>query len=192
VTADRTSESRWHETVRRRWACLSMIALCLMAGGEALAQVEIERPTAGRLNAIGFSAFVGPNLTEDTYFYGVTGEYDRLLNSRWEFAVLAGADWVPSQAAKTAHSFSLTFNGGYSFTDRLSVDLGYVKQFARYSLETNYRWKWANGDNAVGTGVSYTLWERGRHSLDVSVGLERNITASETSMNFNLGYGLSF
>jgi hypothetical protein len=176
----------------RSAAWLSVVGTLLFTTTEALAQVEIERPTAGRLNAVGISAFVGPNLTPDTYFYGASAEYDRLLTSKWEFAVSVGADWVPSQAEKIEHSFSLTLDGGYSLTDRFSAELAYVKQFARYGLETNYGWKWVNGDNAVGMGASYTLWERGRHSVDITVGLERNLTASETSINFNLGYGLSF
>ena len=153
---------------------------------------KIQRPTAGERNAVGLSAFVGPNLTQGTYFYGLVGEYNRLLTSKWEFAVSVGASWEPAQMGKIEHGLSLILNGGYSLTERLSAEVAYTKEFARYGAETNYRWTWANGDNAVGIGASYTLWERTRHSLSTTVGLERNLTASETTINFELGYGFSF
>jgi len=54
-----------------------MAALLLI--GEALIQVEIERPAAGQKNTVGFTAFVGPNLTQGTFFKGVAAEYNRLL-----------------------------------------------------------------------------------------------------------------
>ena len=88
---------------------------------------------------------------------------------------------------KIEHGLSLILNGGYSLTERLSAEVAYTKEFARYSAETNYRWTWADGDTAVGIGASYTLWERARNT----VGLERNLTASETTINFELGYGFS-
>jgi hypothetical protein len=168
------------------------MAVLLLTGSELLSQVEIERPTAGKKNSVGFSTFVGPNLTQDTYLYGVAAEYDRLLSSKWDLAVSLSADWAPTEAGKIEHGLSFALDGGYSWTERLSVNLAYVKGFATYSSETNYRWNWVNGDNAVGIGASYTLWERDRHSLDLSAGVERNLTVSETSINFALGYGFSF
>jgi hypothetical protein len=156
-----------------------------------LAQVEIERPTGGYANAVGLFVFVGPNITADTHFYGVAAEYTRLLTSRWELAASVGVDWAPSQAGiEQSVSFSLT--GGYLMTERLSADLTYTKTFSRYGPETHHSWQWENGDNAFGVGVSYTLWESARHSLSASLGLDRNFTAAETSMNFALGYGFSF
>jgi hypothetical protein len=174
-----------------RWAWFSVMGLLLLSS-EALAQVEIEEPTAGEKNAVGFSAFIGPNFTEDNYFYGASAEYDRLLTAKWELAVSVDAGWTPSEAGKIERGLSVTFNGGYAFRDRWSAELAYSKEFARYGPDTHYSWEWANGDNAVGVGVSYTFWERARHSLDVTVGLERNLTASETSLAFELGYGFSF
>src|SRR5215472_2281129 len=115
------------------------MAALLLTGGETLAQVEIERPTAGEKNAVGFAAFVAPSLTRDTFFYGVTAEYDRLLTSKWELAVSLGADWAPSQTSKVGQGLSLTLDGGYSITERLSAVLAYAKEFARYGRDTNYR-----------------------------------------------------
>ena len=181
-----------HRQSNLSWTCLSVVAVLLLTGAKAFPQVEIERPTAGEKNSVGLSTFIGPNLTQDSHFYGVAAEYDRLLTSKWDLAFSVGAGWVPSHAGNIEHSLSFTLNGGYSLTERLSVDLAYIKGFAQYSSETNYRWNWVNGDNAVGIGASYTLWERDRHSLDVSASLERNLTASETSINFALGYAFSF
>src|SRR3974377_842810 len=76
-----------------RWACMSTMAVLLLTGGEAWSQVEIERPTAGERNAVGLSAFVAPNLTQGTYFYGLVGEYNRLLTSHWGFAVSGVGRW---------------------------------------------------------------------------------------------------
>jgi hypothetical protein len=169
-----------------RWFSFSVMAVLFLTGGEALSQIEIERPTAGKKNS------VGPNLTQDTYLYGVAAEYDRLVTSRWDLAVSLSADWVPAEAGKIEHGLSFALDGGYSWSERLSVNLAYVKGFAKYSSETNYRWNWVNGDNAVGICASYALWERDRHSLDLSAGVERNLTVSETSINFALGYAFSF
>jgi hypothetical protein len=83
-------------------------------------------------------------------------------------------------------------NNGYGFTERWSAELAYGKELARYGPDTSYHWKWVDGDNSLGIGTSYTLWENARHSLDVSVGLGRNLTASETSISFELGYSFSF
>ena len=178
-----------------RWVCLSMLAVLLLTRGEALAQVEIVEivhPTAGEKNAVGFSAAVGPNLSQDNYFYGMAAEYDRLITEKWEFAASFGAGWVPLHPGKNEQGLSFGLAGGYALTDRLSLDVAYAKEIARYDAETNYSWKWVNGDNAIGIGASYTLWEKARHSLAFSIGIERNVTASETSINFELGYGFSF
>jgi hypothetical protein len=175
-----------------KWVCVSLLAVLLLTGGKALAQVEIVRPTAGEKNAVALSAVVGPNLTQDNYFYGVAAEYDRLISEKWEFAASFGAGWVPLQPGKNEQTLSFSLTGGYALTNRLSLDVAYAKEIARYDAGTSYRWKWANGDNAIGVGASYTLWERARHTLDISVGVERNVTASETSINFELGYGFSF
>jgi len=175
-----------------RWAWLSVMGFLLLSGGEALAQVEIEEPSAGEKNAVGFSAFIGPNFTAETYFYGASAEYNRLLMSKWEVALSVDAGWTPSEEEKIERGLSLTLNGGYAFTERWSAEIAYSKEFARYGPDTHYSWSWANGDNAVGIGVSRTLWERARHTLDLSLSLERNLTASETAIGFELGYGFSF
>ena len=189
----RTFESRRYETLGHlSWSRVLVMTVLLLTGVDALSQVEIERPTAGKRNSVGVSTFVGPNLTQDTYLYGVAAQYDRLLASKWDLAVSVNADWAPTEVGKNEHSLSFALDGGYSLTEQLSVNLAYVKGFAIYSSETNYRWNWVNGDNAVGIGASYTLWERDRHSLDLSAGVERNLTISETSINFALGYAFSF
>jgi hypothetical protein len=176
-----------------RWAWLLATAvLLLLAGGNALAQIEISEPTAGQKNAIALSAIGGPNLTQAVYFYGASGAYDRLLKSKWELEISLDASRTPSASGKIERGISVTVNSGYALTERWSAELAFVKELAKCGPETNDSWKWANGDNAVGIGASYTLWEKSRHSVDVSVGLERNLTVSETSINFALGYGFSF
>ena len=109
-----------------RWVCLSVLVVLLLTLGEALAQVEIVRPTAGEKNAVGLSAVVGPNLTQDNYFYGVAAEYDRLITEKWEFAASFGAGWVPLQPGKNAQGLSFSLTGGYALTDRLSVEVAYA------------------------------------------------------------------
>jgi hypothetical protein len=176
-----------------RWDWLSATAvLLLLPGGNALAQIEISEPTAGQKSAIAFSAFGGPNVTQGLYFYGASGAYDRLLTSKWEMEVSVDASRTFSASGKIERGISVTLNSGYALTERWSAELAFVKEFAKWGPDTNDSWKWANGDNAVGIGASYTIWEKRRHSLDVSVGLERNVTVSETSINFGLGYGFSF
>jgi hypothetical protein len=110
---------------------------------------------------------------------------------KWTFGVGVGASW-PTEAHKVDHSLSLGFNGGYSLADRLSAELAYVKEFAASGPDTGYRWRWVNGDQVIGIGASYRLGESARHSLDVSVGVERNFTASEHSVHLDLAYGFSF
>jgi hypothetical protein len=171
--------------------CLPLL-VALIAYGEASAQIEIERPAVGEKNAIGISANLGPNFSQDTYFYGVSAEYNRLLTSKWELGVSVGASWEQVRRANVEHGLAVTLVGGYALTERLSAELGYVKEFAKNGADTNHHWQLANGDNAVGVGASYTLWERARHSLSVSFAIERNLTASETSGSVTLAYGFSF
>jgi hypothetical protein len=168
-----------------------VLSVLLVSGGGALAQVEIERPTGGYTNAVGLFVFVGPNITAGTHFYGVAAEYTRLLTSKWELATSVGADWVQSKAGHE-HSVSFSLTAGYLVTERLSADLTYATTFAQNGPRTHGSWAWANGDSAIGVGVSYTLWEAARHSLSASLGLDRNVTAAETSINFALGYAFSF
>ena len=177
-------------SLRRAW--LSVIGMLLFTASDGLAQVELQRPTGGKNNAFGLSAIIGPNFTADTYFYGVSADYNRLLMSKWEVALSVGAGWTPSEQERFERGLSLTLSGGYAFTERWSAEIAYSKEFARYGPDTHYSWSWANGDNALGIGVSRTLWERARHSLDLAVGLERNLTASETAIGFELGYAFSF
>jgi hypothetical protein len=68
------------------WTCVLVMTVLLLTGADALSQLAIERPTAGKRNSVDFSTFVGPNSTQDTYLYGVAAEYGRLLASKWEVA----------------------------------------------------------------------------------------------------------
>jgi len=171
----------------RSAAWLSVVGTLLFIASEALAQVEIERPTAGKLNAVGLPAFVGPNLTQGIYFYGVTADYDRLLTSKWEVALSVDAGWTPSEQGKIERGLSATVISGFAFTERWSAEISYSKEFRRYGPDTHYNWSWANGDNAVGIGVSRMLWEKGRRSLDLSVGLERNLNGFGDLDRFGIG-----
>ena len=170
----------------------SLLAVVLLGCIAASAQIEMQHPTGEEKNAIGVSAFIGPSLSRNAYFYGIFAEYDRLLTSKWTLGVAVDASWEPVHAAKADRSLSLTLSGGYSLTRRLSAQLLYEKEFARNGSDTNYHWQSTNGDNSVGVCASYTFWEKGRHGLALSFGLERDITASETSANFMLGYAFSF
>ena len=69
----------WRQTMRNlRWVGLSLMAALLLSGA-SLIQVEIERRAAGQKDTVGFTAVVGPNLTQDTFFKGIAAEYNRLL-----------------------------------------------------------------------------------------------------------------
>jgi hypothetical protein len=122
-------------------AYLAMLIVLLLPSGIAWAQAEIARPTAGDKNAIGLSAALGAHLTQDNYAYAVTAQYDRALTRKWDFAISLGAVWMPPDARKVEQGIAVGINGGYSLTDRLSAELAYSKEFARFNPQTNYSWQ---------------------------------------------------
>ena len=147
-----------------RWAWLSATpVLLLLAGGNALAQIEISEPTAGQKNAIALSAVGGPNLTQGLYFYGASGAYDRLLTSKWELEISVDGSRTLSASGKIERGISVTVNSGYALTERWSAELAFVSEFLEPGPVTR---NLPEGVSPVCAAPSATFRRKRHHGFD--------------------------
>lgn len=177
---------------------LIILGLVLLAL-PAQAQIHAPPPPVDKFmnsTALGFS--YGQQNDRDADFYGASIDYGRLISDGWFVGI--GLSWdretesFVDKPDKQVESFTLQATISYSITDRLSLTTGLGKGFAN-SDNPQGNMKFAGGDLGTGLALGYALpgfLKNKRDSIGLSLAYEYNLSAKETSVSFDVSFGLSF
>ena len=167
----------------------------LFIGDISLAQSLIV-PTQGQKNTFGTALSGGVFLDKDAVFWGLGVDYSRLFNENWiinfSFSYDQEHEQQGGQGTKVVNTLSPSIAIGYALNQRLAVGVGLGKaMFDDDNSENEIKYN-KNGGWTIGLIGSYSFFQNGPHSFDVSGGIESGLSESETNLTVEIGYGYSF
>ena len=144
-----------------------------------------------RPGALSLGVSYGGMFERNAEFFGITSEYSRRLN-KLPIGLSGSLMWDREEdfdKKKVVETFTAAFTGSYLFGSRFSLGTGLGKGFMDTD-NPDETYKFTDGDWVTAVFGGYQLPVSDRFALGLSLSLEYNISAKETSLSVDLAFGL--
>ena len=175
-----------------KWILLLLVCVSFKLKAQSLGNVM-----QGYKNTWAAAGSYGGTFDGQSWFWGVSSDYTRLINKRWiingSLAFDQETTRVFNSPSRIDNTFSLQLASGYLVNRRLGIGAGFAKGVLS-NQQGNGSWNWESfgKDWATGLLAMYTFWFQGPHSLDITGALEYRINEQRWSYSLDIGYGYSF
>ena len=136
-------------------------------------------------------ASIGSNYQNDSFFWGLSADYSRLVAERWSVSASVTFDRdrepQPAMSDKVVDTYALIVTGNYQFAERWSITTGIARDFAdNDNPEEKLKVAW--GDWSTGVAFGYAP----NDSVGLSFSWEWNITDREPAISMDVTYQWGF